>query len=112
MQCFLHLKAGIILFTTFLLIIGNASSQELIPVTLEEKINGSFSVVLGKIVQQQAFTGTDHNIYTINKVAVSAYIKSPVPVEIYINTPGGIVGNRATVVNPSIQLEKGNAPCG
>src|SRR5215203_3618671 len=107
MQCFLQKsKAGAILFTTCCLVI-NALSQELIPVSLAQKVNGSLSVVLGKIIYQETFTGPGNNIYTLHEIEVSAYTKAQVNTEILLITPGGVFGNKATVVNPSVSLQMG-----
>jgi Matrixin len=84
----------------------NAVSQCTYPVPLSQRINKSSFIVLGKISSQQAYEdAATGEIYTLNRIAVTAWLKGYRPAEeIAVITLGGVVNGKATVVYPSLQL--------
>lgn len=95
-----------------LLLIAHSSFSQcgIYPVSLEQRVNQSAYIVQGKISERQSYldprTG---NVYTSNKIQVNAWLKNPqaLPV-VYLITEGGVVGDRATVVYPSLQVQQGS----
>lgn len=79
------------------------------PVSLEQRVSQSAFVVQGKVTEQQSYldprTG---NVFTSNRIEVNAWLKNPQAQSIvYLITEGGVVGDRATMVYPSLQVEPG-----
>lgn len=79
------------------------------PVSLEQRANQSAFIVAGTVQEKQSYldprTG---NVYTSNKIQVNAWLKNHQNMsEIYLITEGGVIGDRATLVYPSLQVEPG-----
>lgn len=78
-----------------------------IPVSLQERVVQSHSIVLGELLEKECFvneqTGT---IYTANRIRVTAWLKGAKGLsEVCIITHGGIVGDRALIVKPSLHIQ-------
>ncbi len=78
------------------------------PVSLQERVSNSASVILGKVIHKETYIDDATNsVYTLNKVNVTAWFKNhQLTEDVYIITPGGVYGNRATIVTPSLQLNQ------
>ena len=75
------------------------------PVPLEQRISAAELIVQGKVIEQSCYQDREGNIYTLNLVEVQAYLKGySSQTEVAIITIGGIVGNRAQVTTPAVQL--------
>ncbi len=86
-----------------------ASSQCMIaPVSLENRITKSTYIVEGTITEQTSYIDpVTTSVFTRNKLVVNAWLKNSSNIkELYVITLGGVYGNKATIVNPSLQLEK------
>lgn len=78
------------------------------PVSFHDRINGSQSLLLGTVINKHCYRDDKGNIYTLNKIAVDAWIKNHnAATEVYVITMGGIIGNKAQVSFPAVQLTKG-----
>ncbi len=78
------------------------------PVSVEQRVSNAKYIVLGKVTDKHTYidkkTG---NVNTLNKLEVNAWLKNYNDVkEVYVITLGGIYGNIATQVNPSLQLDQ------
>ena len=78
------------------------------PVSVEQRVSNAKYIVLGKVTDKHTYidkkTG---NVNTLNKLEVNAWLKNYSDVkEVYVITLGGIYGNMATQVNPSLQLDQ------
>ncbi|MEM7039405.1 MAG: IPT/TIG domain-containing protein, partial [Bacteroidota bacterium] len=80
------------------------------PVTLEDREMHADHIVLGRIVSQEAYWDREHqNIRTLNIVEVTAWLKGNTgQTEIGVITLGGVVGDRAQVSHPALQLKPWN----
>jgi Matrixin len=78
------------------------------PVSLQERVSNSASVILGKVTHKEPYIDdVTNSVYTLNKVNVTAWFKNHQHTEdVYVITPGGVYGNRATIVTPSLQLNQ------
>ena len=78
------------------------------PVSLEQRISKSHYIVVGTVTEKQAYVDeTTGNIQTLNRLQITAWLKNRQQTSsIYIITQGGVLGNRATKVWPSLQLEQ------
>jgi hypothetical protein len=78
------------------------------PVSLQERVSNAQSVLLGSVVSRHCYTDEKGNIYTLNKVEVDAWIKNHnSATEAYVITLGGVLGNKAQISYPAIQLAQG-----
>lgn len=78
------------------------------PVSLQERINGSQSLLLGTVTSRHCYTDEKGNIYTLNKVTVDAWIKNHSPAtEVFVITLGGVLNNKAQISFPAVQLTNG-----
>ena len=77
------------------------------PVPFEQRISQSVFVVLGKVIDKHCYIdAATGSVNTLNKFRVAAWLKNYQMVEdIYIITLGGVVGNRAMLVQPALQLD-------
>ncbi|HMO34277.1 MAG TPA: matrixin family metalloprotease [Lacibacter sp.] len=77
------------------------------PVPLEQRVARSAYMVQGTVVEQQCYTdaATGH-IYTRNTIRVNAWLKGHrADTALVVLTIGGVDGNRALVVEPSLELD-------
>ena len=78
------------------------------PIPVEQRVSKARYIVLAKVTEKHTYiepkTG---NVNTLNKLSVNAWLKNYNGAEeIYVITLGGIYGNIATRVNPSLQLNQ------
>jgi hypothetical protein len=78
------------------------------PVSMEQRVASAKYIVLGKVTAKHTYIDkTTGNVNTLNKLAINAWLKNYSDLkEVYVITLGGIYGNRATQVNPSLQLDQ------
>jgi hypothetical protein len=96
----------------FLLLYVQSFAQcMLYPVSLEERIQKSSSIVLGSVSGQVCYTDKKTGlIYTRNTITVDAWVKgSRSDEQVVVITLGGVNGNRAMMAEPSLQLKTGDA---
>ncbi|CAM2005021.1 CARDB domain-containing protein [Acanthopleuribacter pedis] len=78
----------------------------MVPISLDRRINESEYIVMGRLKGQEAFWNADRtNIYTVNRIEVTAYLKNHGPSEIAVITLGGFVGLEGQISYPSLKLE-------
>jgi len=79
------------------------------PLALNERIAASQFAVLGKLASKHCYADEKGNIYTLNKIYITAWLKNHRAHngDIYVITDGGVVGNKAQVTEPAIQLQQG-----
>jgi hypothetical protein len=105
------MKKTVILFLIFpfciLFAFQTAVAQcTIVPLSLEQRISKSGSVIIGLVTEQHTYraAGTG-NINTLNKIRVNAWLKNYTATnELYVITEGGVLGNEATIIDPSLQL--------
>ncbi len=102
---FFHLKIIIAFLAYFYLL--DAINANVYPITLNQRIEASTQIAMGKIVQQYSFWDKHHsNIYTAHLIEVSAYLKNNSNKQyIELITLGGIVEDEAQVVYPNLDLQ-------
>jgi hypothetical protein len=78
------------------------------PVSMEQRVSQAKYIVLGKVVEKQTYVdNTTGNVNTRNKLQVNAWLKNHSDVEsVFVITLGGVYGNIATQVDPSLQLDQ------
>jgi hypothetical protein len=80
----------------------------LYPVSFNERVNRSQSLLLGTVTEQHCYADEKGNIYTSNKISVTAWIKNHSgETEVYVITLGGMLDGKMQVTYPAVQLEKG-----
>lgn len=77
------------------------------PVPLEQRVSKAQHIVMGKVIDQQSYIDeATGNIYTSNKIKVTAWLKNHLPTdEVYVITVGGVVGNKAMIAHPALELD-------
>lgn len=88
----------------------STKAQELmIEIPLETQVKSSIQIIEGKVTNKTSFWDRlERNIYTVNTIEVFKVFKGQTLNEtIEIITPGGIVGNNAEIVTPSLSLNIG-----
>jgi hypothetical protein len=79
------------------------------PVAFSQRINEAHSAILGKVTEQHCYADDRGNIYTSNKIQVTAWIKNhSAETEVYVITLGGVLNGKAQITNPAVQLKKGD----
>ncbi|MBS1538285.1 MAG: PKD domain-containing protein [Bacteroidetes bacterium] len=106
------MKNSIILFVVFIIATVSTTAQCVqYPVPLAERIGGATAIVEGKIISQTSFpSGTQGMIYTRSTVEVYKIFKGFTglePKQIEITTEGGLYGDEAVRVSPSVNLSIG-----
>ena len=92
----------------FLFFSGSVFSQCMMyPVSLQERVSNAESVILGTVVEKETFLDSSTmQVLTLNKISVTAWLKNQQTANsVYVITNGGIYKDRATIVNPSLQME-------
>lgn len=99
------------LLLALLLMFSITLTASIYPVPLEEREDASEFIVLGTLKSKTSYWDEDHgNIYTLNIIEVTAWYKGRSSArEIGVITPGGIVGDRAQIVTPSLSIENDQA---
>ena len=90
---------------------GNALGQCMVsPVSLTQRVNQSAYIIQGKVTEQRCYIdATTGSVNTLNKISVNAWLKNyQNRNEVYLITLGGVLGNRATKVFPSLQVTSGS----
>src|SRR5688572_27194312 len=84
-----------------------AFSQEMYEVPLKERISNADYIFEGKVLSKESFWNEAHNdIYTLNRIEVYKIFKGSVQAtEMTVVTPGGVVGEDAVLVEPSVKLQ-------
>lgn len=77
------------------------------PISLNKKIAASQFVVLGKVSSQHCYMDDKGNIYTLNKIDITAWLKNHrVNIsDVYVITDGGVLGDKAQMTTPALQLQ-------
>lgn len=80
------------------------------PVSLEERVANSKHVVIGRLLSQESYWDRKHeNIYTLNTIQVTAYLKGHLQdQQIGVITRGGTLEFEAMISYPSLQLDPYN----
>lgn len=80
----------------------------MVPVSLQERVSSSDLVITGVVTEKESFIdSTTMQVYTVNKISVSAWLKNQRALPtVYVVTEGGVYKNRSTVVYPSLQLRQ------
>lgn len=78
------------------------------PVNFEHRVSKATYIVQGKVTGKHSYTdASTGNINTLNRVKVAAWLKNHNPAEeIFVITSGGVYGNKAMRVDPSLQLNE------
>ncbi|HEX6914407.1 MAG TPA: matrixin family metalloprotease [Chitinophagaceae bacterium] len=78
------------------------------PVPFTERIQNASAALLGTVTAQHCYADEKGNIYTLNTVKVDAWIKGTATTEdAYVITVGGVMGDKAQVSYPAVQLNRG-----
>ncbi len=87
-----------------------AQTAALYEISLDQRIEKASAIVEGRVVSQSSFWDEqEHLIYTSNRVEVYRVFKGDrASDEIDIVTYGGVIGHRAQVVHPALQLAPGD----
>ncbi len=102
---------SLILFLCFISSWGRLNAQcMMIPVSLKQRTNNAEIIVAGKLKEKHSyFDDTRKNIYTLNVIEVAAYLKGNTNQQIIaVITEGGIVGDKAQITLPSVNVEDYN----
>jgi len=83
------------------------SHASLYPISIDQRIQASKQIAMGKVVQQYSFWDAGRqNIYTAHLLEVTAYLKKNSDQQyIEIVTPGGVIEDEAQIVYPSIDMD-------
>lgn len=79
------------------------------PITLEQRVSNSPAIVIGHVISQSPFVDrTTGGILTLNRVEVEAWVKGDrLSRQVAVITFGGVLGKRADIVTPSLEMESG-----
>lgn len=78
-----------------------------VPVPIEQRTSAAAWIVRGHVIDQHCYIDANGSVSTINIFEVDAYLKNPGTASRFaIITLGGVLNDRATVVNPALQLER------
>ncbi len=83
------------------------SYASIYPISIDQRIQQSTQITMGKVVQQYSFWDTERqNIYTAHLIAITAYLKKASNQQyIEVVTLGGVIEEEAQIVYPSIELD-------
>lgn len=80
-----------------------------VPVSFQERIMNAQSLLLGEVTSKHTYADNNGNIYTLNTIQVDAWMKNHNELnEVYVITLGGVLGDKAQVTYPAVQLTKGD----
>ncbi|RXK60780.1 matrixin family metalloprotease [Lacibacter luteus] len=104
-------KATFAILLSFLFSNSLFAQCMMVPVSLNQRVSQSNYIVKGVVAEKETFADpATGNIYTLNKIAVKAWLKNKQQSAfIYIRTEGGVHKGRATLVYPSLQLQEKQA---
>ncbi|MFN4256184.1 MAG: HYR domain-containing protein, partial [Saprospiraceae bacterium] len=78
------------------------------PVPLNQRVEKSDYICTGRVTAQTPYIAPNGNVQTLNTVEISAWLKGHLQkTEIGVITLGGVLGDRATLVEPSLQVDLG-----
>lgn len=80
------------------------------PVSLEERVNGSGTIVLAKPIKSYPYKYQERNlIFTMHEMEVIAWFKNyRSDTKVYVITKGGVLENEAVMAHPSLQIDPHN----
>jgi len=83
-----------------------SANASIYPIAMEQRIQQSKQIAMGKVVQQYAFWDAEQqNIYTAHLLEVTAYLKKASTQQyIEVVTLGGVLEDEAQIVYPNIEL--------
>ncbi|WP_276498535.1 T9SS type A sorting domain-containing protein [Pontibacter litorisediminis] len=106
-----RLRAALSLLLLLLLSVHAFASdtQHMIPLSLQERVQGAEMVVEGEVVRQESFWDAQHeNIYTSNIIKVYKAFKGEVKAELVeVITEGGTIGLKKHVFSTALKLRPG-----
>jgi hypothetical protein len=98
-----------IFFLLILLITANQALSQCMsyPVPFEQRVSKAAYIVQGKVVEQHCYIDPATGfVNTLNKFRVAAWLKNyRTDKDVYIITLGGVYGDKAMTVHPSLQLD-------
>src|SRR5258705_12183138 len=98
--------AALLFFTLSQVIICRGQCV-IFPVSIEQRVARSAGIVQGKVIERHSYLDGSGNVYTLNKIKINAWLKNHSSAdEIEIITSGGVYGDKATIVYPSLQLDE------
>lgn len=82
----------------------------MVPVSLKQRTDNAQIIVAGKLKEKHSyFDEARKNIYTLNIIDVSAYLKGNMQLQtIAVITEGGVVGDKAQITLPSLEVQDYN----
>jgi len=104
---FLHFSSFSVCISLVLCLISNDTFGQLIPISLEQRIDKANIIFEGKVAGKTSFWNEDHTkIYTSHIVSVYKVFKGNLTSsQVEIITQGGIVGRYMQIVSHSLQLD-------
>jgi len=98
--------------TSAILLLMFAATQnamaDLYPLSIEERTAGAERIAIGTVVAQHPFWVDERGVMTAHYLEVDAWLKGwDNTTEIVVLSAGGVLGNRATIVQPSLHMERG-----
>lgn len=99
----------ILLFTVFLMPAISIAQCMFQPIPLRQKITAAEIAVIGKVIAQHSYVDKNGNIYTLNKIDISAWLKNQRANvrEVYVITEGGEFEGKLQITTPAVQLQPG-----
>lgn len=103
-----------LLFLFIFLLISNFQKVHaqcmMVPVSLKQRTENAQTIVLGKLKEKHSyFDESRKNIYTLNIIEITAYLKGNKGHQIIaLITDGGVVGDKAQITFPTIEVEDFN----
>lgn len=100
-------------FSVLLLLICSLSFSQhelLKELTLEDQVQGSEVIVEGQVIEKKSYWDKGRkNIYTVHTIAVSTSYKGDANPYLYVVSLGGVVGVKALIVKPSLNVSTNSA---
>lgn len=107
-----HLLSRFLPWVGFFLLLLTSSTAwaqsvcQLIPLSLQERMQAASMVLEGKVISQRSFWDNQHqNIYTTHQIEVYKVFKGTAPASVEIITEGGQVGLDLHVFSATLQLK-------
>ncbi len=98
-------KYVFVFLIAFLFGVESRAQCLMVPNAVVQVLNSSGKIIEGRVVHQEAFFGSDGNIYTRNSIDVYRVFKGDVGFSMDVITEGGVIGDMMQVVTPSAQLK-------
>ncbi len=91
---------------SFTLPITNYAQCMMAPLSLNKRVVNASTIIQGKVIHISSYISVNNKIFTSNLVQVNAYLKGPSTHKyIIVISEGGIVGDRAEIVHPALELD-------